>query len=88
MATITFTVLADEDPELAEKVTITLLNVATIGIDDASRGATINPERAQALIIILPNGSPFGVIGWHSDSYYIVTEEPLGNDMLLSSAFV
>ncbi|XP_048838820.1 adhesion G-protein coupled receptor V1 [Brienomyrus brachyistius] len=78
LATITFTVLADEDPELAEKITITLLNIGTIGIDDASRGAVINPERAQAFLIILPNGSPFGVIGWHSDSYYIVTEEPLG----------
>ncbi|XP_055742122.1 adhesion G-protein coupled receptor V1 isoform X1 [Salvelinus fontinalis] len=76
MATISLTVVADSFPELRERVTLTLLDVTTVGLDQLSRGALIDPQRAQALLTILPNGSPYGVIGWHLDSQYLHTQEP------------
>lgn len=76
MATISMTVVADSFPELRERVTLTLLDVTTVGLDQLSRGALIDPQRAQALLTILPNGSPYGVIGWHLDSQYLLTQEP------------
>nr|XP_029492889.1 adhesion G-protein coupled receptor V1-like [Oncorhynchus nerka] len=76
VATINLTVLADSIPELKERVTITLLDVTTVGLDQHSRGALIDPQRAQALLTILPNGSPYGLIGWHLDSQYLLTQEP------------
>ncbi|CAB1319363.1 unnamed protein product, partial [Coregonus sp. 'balchen'] len=76
VATISLTVIADIIPELRERVTITLLDVITVGLDQHSRGALIDPQRAQALLTILPNGSPYGVIGWHLDSQYLLTQEP------------
>lgn len=76
VATINLTVLADSIPELKERVTITLLDVTTVGLDQHSRGALIDPQRAQALLTILPNGSPYGLIGWHQDSQYLLTQEP------------
>ncbi|XP_071260291.1 adhesion G-protein coupled receptor V1-like isoform X2 [Salvelinus alpinus] len=76
VATIYLTVLADSIPELKERVTITLLDVTTVGLDQLSRGALIDPQRAQALLTILPNGSPYGLIGWHLDSQYLLTQEP------------
>uniref|UniRef100_A0A8C7IVD8 Adhesion G-protein coupled receptor V1 n=1 Tax=Oncorhynchus kisutch TaxID=8019 RepID=A0A8C7IVD8_ONCKI len=76
MATISMTVVADSVPELRERVTLTLLDVTTVGLDQLSRGALIDPQRAQALLTILPNGSPYGVIGWHLDSQYLHTQEP------------
>uniref|UniRef100_A0A673Z153 Adhesion G-protein coupled receptor V1 n=1 Tax=Salmo trutta TaxID=8032 RepID=A0A673Z153_SALTR len=76
VATISMTVVADSFPELRERVTLTLLDVTTVGLDQLSRGALIDPQRAQALLTILPNGSPYGVIGWHLDSQYLHTQEP------------
>ncbi|XP_036383544.1 LOW QUALITY PROTEIN: adhesion G-protein coupled receptor V1 [Megalops cyprinoides] len=76
LAVLSLTVLADNVPEMAEKVTITLTGVTTVGIEEQWRGAVIDPQRAYALITILPNGSPYGVIGWHSDSQYVLTQEP------------
>uniref|UniRef100_A0A8K9V586 Adhesion G-protein coupled receptor V1 n=1 Tax=Oncorhynchus mykiss TaxID=8022 RepID=A0A8K9V586_ONCMY len=76
VATINLTVLADSIPELKERVTITLLDVTTVGLDQHSSGALIDPQRAQALLTILPNGSPYGLIGWHLDSQYLLTQEP------------
>uniref|UniRef100_A0A8C9WGZ3 Adhesion G-protein coupled receptor V1 n=1 Tax=Scleropages formosus TaxID=113540 RepID=A0A8C9WGZ3_SCLFO len=78
MATLMLTVLADTIPELAEKVTITLTNVTTVGAENISKGAAINPQHVHALIVIQPNGSPYGVFGWHSESLHIFTEEPEG----------
>ncbi|KAI1900416.1 hypothetical protein AGOR_G00049720 [Albula goreensis] len=76
LAMLTLTVLADDVPELAERVTITLTGVATVGIEEKWRGAVIDPQRAHAQITILPNGSPYGVIGWHPDSQFVMTQEP------------
>nr|Q6JAN0.1 RecName: Full=Adhesion G-protein coupled receptor V1; AltName: Full=G-protein coupled receptor 98; AltName: Full=Monogenic audiogenic seizure susceptibility protein 1 homolog; AltName: Full=Very large G-protein coupled receptor 1; Flags: Precursor [Danio rerio]AAT07468.1 very large G-protein coupled receptor-1 [Danio rerio] len=76
VATISLNVLADDIPELAEKVTIVLTKVTTIGIIDPSRGASIDYQRAQANLTIRANGSPYGVIGWHLDSQYFITPEP------------
>ncbi|KAJ8380590.1 hypothetical protein SKAU_G00013680 [Synaphobranchus kaupii] len=76
LAVLSLTVVADDVPELAERVTITLADVSTVGIEEEWRGAVIDPQRARALITILPNGSPYGVIGWHLDSQIILTQEP------------
>ncbi|KAK9974393.1 hypothetical protein ABG768_022494 [Culter alburnus] len=76
VATISLNVLADDIPELAEKVTIVLTKVTTIGITDPSRGAMIDHQRAQANLTIKANGSPYGVIGWHLDSQYFIMPEP------------
>lgn len=76
LAVISLTVIADGVPELRETVTITLVDVTTVGLLDLRQAAVIDRQRAQALLTILPNGSPYGVIGWHLDSQFILTQEP------------
>uniref|UniRef100_UPI0037E7935A adhesion G-protein coupled receptor V1 n=1 Tax=Semicossyphus pulcher TaxID=241346 RepID=UPI0037E7935A len=75
-AIISLTVLADGVPELRESVTINLMDVTTVGLQDLSQAAVIDTQRAQALLTILPNGSPYGVFGWHLDSQFTLTQEP------------
>ncbi|XP_037536594.1 adhesion G-protein coupled receptor V1 [Nematolebias whitei] len=75
-AIISLTVLADGFPELSESVTVAILGVNTLGLQDQQQAAVIDKQRAQALLTILPNGSPYGVIGWHLDSQFILTQEP------------
>ncbi|XP_015216090.2 adhesion G-protein coupled receptor V1 isoform X1 [Lepisosteus oculatus] len=76
LAAISLTVLADQVPELAETVTITLTGVTTVGIKDPTQGAVIDPRRNKAQITILTNDSPYGVISWRSDSLFSTTQEP------------
>ncbi|XP_035385851.1 adhesion G-protein coupled receptor V1 [Electrophorus electricus] len=76
LAPISLSVLADGVPELAERVTIVLTDVTTVGVIDPSRRAKIDPLRAKAEIAIKANGSPYGVIGWHLDSQSFSTPEP------------
>ncbi|KAK5871603.1 hypothetical protein PBY51_004474 [Eleginops maclovinus] len=76
VAIIALTVIADGVPELTESVTITLMDVTTVGLQDLRQAATIDQQRARALLTILPNGSPYGVIGWHLDSQFALTQEP------------
>ncbi|XP_053146642.1 adhesion G-protein coupled receptor V1 isoform X4 [Hemicordylus capensis] len=76
LSTITLTVLADDIPEVAEMVTITLTHASTVGIQDPKRGAAIDPNRAKAVFTILPNDSPYGVVGWHTDSLFVKVAEP------------
>ncbi|XP_026199339.1 adhesion G-protein coupled receptor V1 [Anabas testudineus] len=73
---ISLTVIADDIPELRENVTITLMDVTTVGLQDLQQAAVIDKQQAQALLSILPNGSPYGVIGWHLDSLFTLTQEP------------
>ncbi|KAG7243926.1 hypothetical protein INR49_006081 [Caranx melampygus] len=77
VAIISLAVIADGVPELRENVSITLIDVTTVGLQDLQQAAIIDKRRAQALVIILPNGSPYGVIGWHLDSQFTLTQEPL-----------
>ncbi|XP_074494393.1 adhesion G-protein coupled receptor V1 [Sebastes fasciatus] len=76
VAIISLTVIADGVPELRESVTVTLIDVTTVGLQDLRQAAVIDKQRAQALLAILPNGSPYGVIGWHLDSQFPLTQEP------------
>lgn len=76
VAIISLTVIADGMPELRESVTIALIDVTTVGLQDLRQAAVIDKQRAQALLTILPNGSPYGVIGWHLDSQFTLTQEP------------
>eukprot|EP00064_Thunnus_orientalis_P005520 superscaffoldBa00000542_g5534 len=76
VAIISLTVIADGVPELRESVTITLMDVTTVGLQDLQQAAVVDKQRAQALLTILPNGSPYGVIGWHLDSQFTLTQEP------------
>lgn len=84
VATISLNVLADDIPELAEKVAIALTKVITVGIIEPSRGARIDPQRTQANLTIRANGSPYGVIGWHLDSQYFITPEPQSNPFVFN----
>ncbi|XP_075324846.1 adhesion G-protein coupled receptor V1 [Odontesthes bonariensis] len=76
LAIISMAVIADGLPELEESVRITLLDVTTVGLQDLRHAAVIDKQRSQALLTILPNGSPYGVIGWHLDSQFARTKEP------------
>uniref|UniRef100_A0ABM5FTD0 Adhesion G-protein coupled receptor V1 isoform X1 n=1 Tax=Pogona vitticeps TaxID=103695 RepID=A0ABM5FTD0_9SAUR len=76
LSTITLTVLADVVPEVAETVVITLTHISTVGIQDPRKGATIDQNRAKAILRILPNDSPYGVVGWHADSLLVKVAEP------------
>nr|XP_056705119.1 adhesion G-protein coupled receptor V1 [Euleptes europaea] len=76
LSTITLTVLSDVIPEVAERVIITLTHVSTVGIRDPKRGAIIDPNRAKAVLTILPNDSPYGIVGWHMDSLSVKVAEP------------
>ncbi|XP_043920117.1 adhesion G-protein coupled receptor V1 [Protopterus annectens] len=78
LSTISLTVLDDKIPEMAETVSITLISIATLGIRDPSRGAVIDTKRNTAVLTILPNDSPYGVIGWHTDSLFVRVKEPDG----------
>lgn len=76
VAIISLAVRADGVPELQEYVTITLRDVTTVGLQDLRQAAVIDQRLAQAQLTILPNGSPYGVIGWHLDSQFTLTQEP------------
>ncbi|GCB80708.1 hypothetical protein scyTo_0016347 [Scyliorhinus torazame] len=76
LATISFTVLPDDTPEIDEIVTVTLVNVTTMGVQDQAKGATIDFNKRNALLTILPNDSPYGVVGWHINSLQISLQEP------------
>lgn len=81
LSTITLTILADSVAELSETVDITLSHVTTVGVQDATKGAIIDPKRARAVLTILPSDSPYGVIGWHTDSLFVKVTEPEGNSV-------
>ncbi|XP_078070005.1 adhesion G-protein coupled receptor V1 [Mustelus asterias] len=76
LATISLTVLADNIPEIDEIVTVTLVNVTTMGMQDQANGATIDFDRRNAILTILPNDSPYGVVGWHINSLHVSLQEP------------
>ncbi|XP_053910929.1 adhesion G-protein coupled receptor V1 [Cuculus canorus] len=78
LSTITLTVLADSVAELTETVEITLTHVTTVGVQDATKGAVIDPKRARAVLTILPSDSPHGVVGWHMESLFVKVTEPEG----------
>lgn len=74
--------IADGVPELRENVTVTLMDVTIVGLQDLQQAAIIDKQRAQALLTIAPNGSPYGVIEWHLDSKFILTQEPESKNFL------
>uniref|UniRef100_G1KP04 Adhesion G-protein coupled receptor V1 n=1 Tax=Anolis carolinensis TaxID=28377 RepID=G1KP04_ANOCA len=76
LSTITLTVLADVIAEVAETVIVMLTHVSTMGIQDTQKGATLDSKRAKAVLTVLPNDSPYGIIGWHTNSYFINVSEP------------
>uniref|UniRef100_A0A3B5LIK0 Adhesion G-protein coupled receptor V1 n=1 Tax=Xiphophorus couchianus TaxID=32473 RepID=A0A3B5LIK0_9TELE len=76
VAIISLAIVADGLPELSESVIIIIRDVTTLGLQNIQQGAVIDRQRAQALLTILPNGSPYGVIGWHLDSLFTLTQEP------------
>ncbi|KAL8203636.1 UNVERIFIED_CONTAM: hypothetical protein K2H54_058534, partial [Gekko kuhli] len=84
LSTVTLTVLSDVIPEVAERVIITLTQVSTVGIQDPKRGAIIDPKRAKAVLTILPNDSPHGIVGWHMDSLSVQVAEPEEKSMIVT----
>ncbi|XP_058384943.1 adhesion G-protein coupled receptor V1 [Diceros bicornis minor] len=88
LSTITLTVLADEVPEVSDIVIITLISVTTEGVEDPSKGATIDQKRNKSVITTLPNDSPYGLVGWHSESLFIRVAEPKENISILQLQIV
>ncbi|XP_063151499.1 adhesion G-protein coupled receptor V1 [Candoia aspera] len=76
LSTVTLTVLADVIPEASETLIITLTHISTVGIQDPQRGAIIDRSRAKAILTILPNDTPYGVVGWRTDSLCTKVAEP------------
>nr|XP_031304026.1 adhesion G-protein coupled receptor V1 [Camelus dromedarius] len=79
LSTITLTVLADDLPELSEIVIVTLIRIITEGVEDPSKGATIDQKRNKSVLTTLPNDSPYGLVGWHAESLFVRVTEPKEN---------
>ncbi|XP_039111424.1 adhesion G-protein coupled receptor V1 [Hyaena hyaena] len=88
LSTITLTVLADDVPELSEIVTIKLIHITTEGIEDPSKGATIDQKRNRSVITTLPNDLPYGLVGWHAEFLFIRIAEPKENITILQLPIV
>ena len=73
-ARIPLSVVADDVPELNETVVVTLTDV-TMELQDLKNAAVIDQQLSRAVITILSNGSPYGVVGWHLDSRFTQTNE-------------
>ncbi|XP_075693474.1 adhesion G-protein coupled receptor V1 [Rhinoderma darwinii] len=84
LTTITITVVADSLAELAETVVVILTKVTTMNIQDSRRGAILHPKRSTAVLTILPNDSPHGVVGWHINSFSVKVGEPVGNPVIIT----
>ncbi|XP_053330924.1 adhesion G-protein coupled receptor V1 [Spea bombifrons] len=84
LTTITVTVIADNIAELAETITVILTKAVTMNIKDPQKGAVIDPQKSKAVLTILPNDSPHGVIGWDVNSLAVRVEEPTGNATLIT----
>ncbi|KAL6087981.1 hypothetical protein STEG23_022841, partial [Scotinomys teguina] len=83
LSTITLTVLADDLPELSEVVIVTLTQIVTEGVEDPSKAATVDENRSKSVLTILPSDSPYGVLGWHTDSLFTRVPEPTENITIL-----
>lgn len=63
---------------MAETVMVILTKVTTMNIKDLNKGAILDPSRSKALLTILPNDSPHGIVGWHINSSSVKVNEPEG----------
>ncbi|ELW52331.1 G-protein coupled receptor 98 [Tupaia chinensis] len=88
LSTITLTVLADDLPELSEVVVVSLTRVTTDGVEDPSKGASIDQKRNKSVITTLPSDSPHGLVGWHVESLFISVAEPKENITILQLQIV
>ncbi|XP_051028356.1 adhesion G-protein coupled receptor V1 [Acomys russatus] len=88
LSTITLTVLADDEPELSESVIVTLTRVVTEGVKDPLKGATVDQNGSTSLLTILPSDSPYGVVGWHTDSLLTRVPEPRENITIIKLRIV
>ncbi|KAM5191785.1 adhesion G-protein coupled receptor V1 [Mantella aurantiaca] len=84
LTTITVTVLADSIAEMTETVTVILTKVNTVNIKDPNKGAILDPRRSKAVLSILPNDSPHGVVGWHVNSSSVRVNEPEGDATIIT----
>uniref|UniRef100_A0A8B9KIF9 Adhesion G protein-coupled receptor V1 n=1 Tax=Astyanax mexicanus TaxID=7994 RepID=A0A8B9KIF9_ASTMX len=71
VATISLNVLADSVPETAEKVTIVLTDVTTVGVIDLSRRAVIDPQPGYTVAEV----EPLGLYRFSPESQHLVIEE-------------
>uniref|UniRef100_H0X6E5 Adhesion G-protein coupled receptor V1 n=1 Tax=Otolemur garnettii TaxID=30611 RepID=H0X6E5_OTOGA len=88
LSTITLTVLADDIPELSEVVTVTLTSITTEGVRSPSQGATIDGKRNKSVLTVLPSDSPYGLVGWHTESLFVRVAEPKENITILQLQIV
>ncbi|XP_054994600.1 adhesion G-protein coupled receptor V1 [Sorex araneus] len=88
LSTITLTVLADDMPEFSETVAITLTHINTEGVEELSKGATVDQKRSKSVITILSNDAPYGLVGWLDESLFLRTAEPEENITILQLQIV
>ncbi len=77
MTTITLVVRTDTIPELNEVTTVTLTNILENGVPDGgdmSRGARLEAGRSEAVITVLANDEPHGVLTWGAPGMITVAE--------------
>ncbi|CAO2593101.1 Adhesion G-protein coupled receptor V1, partial [Lemmus lemmus] len=75
-------------PELSEVVIVALTQIVTEGVEDPSKGATVDENRSKSVLTILPSDSPYGVVGWHTDSLFTRVPEPKENTTVLQLCVV
>ncbi|XP_032809135.2 adhesion G-protein coupled receptor V1 isoform X2 [Petromyzon marinus] len=78
ISVLSLTVFEDAIPELTESISIQLSSVTVSGRDGQTR-ARIDASSGNALLNILANDSPFGIFGWHPESWFVTVEEPSEN---------
>lgn len=81
MATISLLVRSDNISELNEVTAVTLTNIIDNGVPssgDQTRGASIIPGQNQAVLTVLANDEPHGVVAW--SPILTMTEEEEGRN--------
>lgn len=74
---ISVVVRADATPELAERYTLTLIEVRTISdaISSGSGAATLDPQASMATITIRASNNPHGEVAFQASSLLVTAQE-------------
>lgn len=82
-------VRADARPELAERYTLTLLELRTISdfISSGSGAATLDPQASMATITVRASNNPHGEVAFQDSSLSISTQEGLTTQLTIIRQF-
>lgn len=87
MATINLMVHSDTTPELDELTRVTLTGVTRSGVPDGtdpSRGAELIPGRTVAVVTIVANDAPHGVVVWSPEIVMLDEEDGVNSTVQLT----